>query len=528
MKTIQVSKSYSTNLFPDFNIVNTIEIEDKPIAQGAFGEIYLCLSINNKPISISQVIKIFKEDNSNRQDHNVETVLKLQKKISKKNAELITQSQTTLLEKYPALKGVPQFSYDGVLNGKLIRGYSSSNLKKLGFEEFIDILEDDKLYKPYQSLGIEKKMLIAYRLVSAFKLLNELHFIHADLKPEAIFINTSISECAIIDFDSGTVTERPTDEPNVWGAPNDWVAPEIWEQLKQQTSNGLQKIKVNLLSDLWSVCVGVHYILTTTHPLYYLSELSPRIVNQYFSKYKWPNIDVNEIYFNKSNASIYQPINNWVLNVLPKAILNEFSNTINYGYNNPVKRTTYNEWEKVLLKVQEPPKINSFQSDRDIIINGIPVELSWTISDYYQLFLYTGNENIEVTGVLKKEVKPKEDTKYKLVAKGHFGSVESNEIEITVFPVPMIKTINVPLPAFTQTSVLSGIVINAPQIDNSIHLNNQLFQTQYVDFVKLEKDTSDFLNSFNKTTKNPITTVFHKIQNDILSKLHKTKLDDAK
>lgn len=65
-------------------------------------------------------------------------------------------------------------------------------------------------------------MLIAYRLVSAFKLLNELHFIHADLKPEAIFINTSISECAIIDFDSGTVTERPTDEPNVWGAPNDW------------------------------------------------------------------------------------------------------------------------------------------------------------------------------------------------------------------------------------------------------------------------------------------------------------------
>lgn len=469
MKTIKVSNFLSTNLFSEFNSIKTIEIEDKPIAEGAFGEVFICLSVNSQSLTNPQVIKIFKEDNNNKQDHNVETILKLQKKLSKKENELKTKNSTTIIEKYPALKGVPQFSFTGILNGKTIRGFSSSNLKKLGFEEFIDVLEKDSLYKSYQALGIDKKLLIAYRLVSAFKLLNELYFIHADLKPEAIFINSSNSECAIIDFDSGTVTENPNDEPNTWGAPNDWVAPEIWEQLKQQNSNGLQKIKVNLLSDLWSVAVGVHYILTTTHPLFYLNELSPRTANQYFSKFKWPNIDTSEAYFNINNSTIYQPINNWLTNVLPKSIFDQFYNTINFGYKDPIKRTTYNEWEKVLLGVQEPPKILNFVSDRDIVIIGIPVTISWSVSDFFQLYLSDGKQNIDVSKINQIEINPKDDTKYKLIAKGHFGEVQSNELFIRVFPVPMLKTIGVPTPQFSIQTNLSNISISSPNINTSIN-----------------------------------------------------------
>ena len=514
MKTIKVSNFLSTNLFSEFNSIKTIEVEDKPIASGAFGEVFVCLSVNNQSLLNHQVIKIFKEDINNKQDHNVETVLKLQKKISVKNAEIITKFQTTLIDKYPALKGIPQFSFTGVLNGKTIRGFSSSNLKKLGFEEFIDILEKDNLYKAYQAIGIDKKMLIAYSFVSAFKLLQELYFIHADLKPEAIFINTNTSECAIIDFDSGTVTENLKDEPNVWGSPNDWIAPEIWEQLKQQNSNGLQKIKVNLLSDIWSVAVGVHYILTTTHPLFYLNELSPRIANQYFSKYKWPNINITEPYFNKRNSTIYQPINNWLTTTLPKTIFDQFYNTINFGYGNPIKRTTYNQWEKILLGVQEPPKILNFIADRDIVIVGIPVILKWSVSDFFQLFLNDGYQDLDVSNLPYVEINPKIDTKYKLIAKGHFGEVQSNEIFIRVFPVPMLKTIGVPTPEFSIQINLSNISISSPNINTAITFNENKISTPPI-FVNIEDIIFNAKPKYKSRNEISISRIFNNLINKI-------------
>ncbi|WP_130735416.1 protein kinase [Flavobacterium sp. J27] len=513
MKTIQITTFLSTDLFPDFNNVKSIEIEDKPIAEGAFGEVYICTSINNQKTSVPQVVKIFKEDYNNKQQHNVDTIIKLQNKINKKNQELLLTNKT-LLNEYPALKGIPQFSFSGKLNGKEIRGFSSTNLKRIGFEEFVDILEDDTLYKEYQGLDIQKKMLISYHFVSAFKLLNDLFFIHADLKPEAIFVNIAKNECAIIDFDSGTITENISDEPNVWGAPNDWVAPEIWEQLKQVNINGLQKIKVNLLSDLWSVAVGIHYFLTTTHPLYYLKELSPIVSNDYFLKYKWPEIDKKESYFNVNNGSIYEPIKNWLNNVLPKSIFNEFYNTINYGYKNPIKRTTYNEWEKVLLSIQEPPKILLFEADRDIIIDGISVVLKWDIIDCYQIFLNDGSSEFDITNSFSIDLNPSEDTEYRIKAVGYFGTTYSELIKIRVFPVPQIKVLQVPIPEFNMNLNLSNLNISSPNLNFKVDLNSDLFQLEKVDFIGLSNEAK--LNFLSKREKsNSISKVFDKISKKI-------------
>jgi serine/threonine protein kinase len=516
MKTILVSNFLSTNIYSEFQNVNTIEIGNDPIAEGAFGEVYLCISINNQTLTNPQVIKIFKEDSHNKQNHNYDTIVKLQKKLDLKNKNLIKAKQRTILEEYPALKAIPQLSFKGKLNNKEIRGFASNNLKKLGFEEFIQILDNDNLYKNYQKIGIDKKMLISYHFISAFKLLNEIFFIHADLKPEAIFINTITNECAIIDYDSGAIAEKATDAPNVWGAPNDWVAPEIWEQLKLVNTNGIQKIKVNLLSDLWSVSVGVHYLLTTTHPLFYLSELSPRVTNQYFTKYKWPNIDENENYFNKQNATIYKPIVNWLENVLPKQIYSEFEKTMNYGYNNPVNRTTYNQWEKVLLNVQAPPKIIQFISDRDIIIDGIPVKLSWHVEGFYKLFLIDNSSSIDVTTLSEINLMPNIDSKFVLKAHGHFGE-DIKEIHIRVFPLPVIKTLLIPTPQFNHHLNLSNLHISTPNINVGVELNQSVFKTDNIDFVKV----SDLVKTkyLSNNNINPISELFEKLQESIKNRL---------
>jgi len=516
MKTILISNFLSTNIYTEFQHINTIEIENNPIANGAFGEVFLCISINRQILHNPQVIKIFKEDSNKKQNHNYETITKLQRRLDLKNREILKTKSRNILEEYPALKGVPQFSFKGKLNNKEIRGFSSNNLKKLGFEEFIQILDNNHLYKDYQRIGIDKKMLISYHFISAFKMLNEMFFIHADLKPEAIFINTLTNECAIIDYDSGALAEKATDAPNVWGAPNDWVAPEIWEQLKLVKTNGIQKIRVNLLSDLWSVAVGVHYILTTTHPLFYLSELSPRVTKQYFTKYKWPTIDENENYFNKQNTTIYKPIVNWIENVLPKQIYNEFEKTMNYGYHNPVNRTSYIQWEKVLLNLQAPPKINRFVSNRDIIIDGISVNLSWEVERSYKLFLINNFNTIDVTAIQEIDLMPNTDTVYILKAHGHFGE-DTKEIRIRVFPTPVIRTLLVPAPQFHHQINISNLHIDSPNINLKIELNQNLFKANDFDFVKINKEVEKFYLS--KNSINPISELFDKMQELIKNRL---------
>lgn len=435
MKTIQIHSSFSTNILLDFQNVTTIEIENKPIAEGAFGVVYVCKSVNGKSLSVPQVIKLFKEDIQNRQDHNFNTVQKLQRKVEAKNQQIKNNKGKSITDEYPALQGIPQFSFEGSVNGKKYRGFSSTNLKKIGFEEFIDILDKPNLYKSYQKISIDKKTLIAFHLASGFKILQEIFFIHADLKPEAIFINTKSNECAIIDFDSGTITENPNDTPNTWGAPNDWVAPEIWEQLKRIGSGGLQQVKVNLLSDLWSVAVGIHYIFTTTHPLFYLNELSPRVTKRYFDKYKWPKIQETETYFNQRNRNIYLPVKDWIEKKLPKQIYTQLYNTVNYGYSNPIKRTTYNEWEIVLSSVQEAPEIQKFSFELSKILSGNKVKLEWEVVN-------STNTKISVLGSVESvgsiEITPTKTTSYKLIAENAFGKIEK-EISIKVLPLPKIS-----------------------------------------------------------------------------------------
>lgn len=463
MQAIQVTNFFSTKIYSEFSRVSTIEIENNPIAEGAFGIVYNCTSVNNKTTTIPQVIKIFKEDQYNKQDHNFETIQKLQKKISHENSTL----PNLITEEYPSLKGIPQFSFIGNLNGKIVRGFSSTNLKKIGFDEFIDILDNPKLNLDYMQMSIEKKMLIAYHLASGFKVLQKLFFIHADLKPEALFVNTKTNECAIIDFDSGAITEGISDEPNTWGAPNDWVAPEIWEQLKQTSTTGLQKIKVNLLSDLWSVTIGIHYILTTTHPLFYLQELSPRVTNKYFLKYKWPNIGESEPYFRSGNKTIYHPVKNWLQNTLPHKIYREFEKTINFGYNNPIQRTTYNEWENVLKSVQKPPFIILLKSDRKSIIKGIPINIEWEVENAYEVEINNGIGLVPIRGNMRLNLN--DNTIIRLKAVGYFGSV-IEEINISVFPTPILKSLVVPSPDFKQNIILK---INTPKlIQKNIHSIN--------------------------------------------------------
>jgi serine/threonine protein kinase len=510
MKQITIRKFLSTGLRQEFNSVVSIDIDDKPFSEGAFGEVYFCRSINGRSSSVSQIIKIFKEKSPSDLEHNYETIKRLQKKLNKKNTDLLSSGQKSVLEEYPAFKGVPQFSFSGILNGKKVKGYSADNLKELGFVEFKEVLEDDALLSQYQGFDMERKLLISYHFVSAFKILREFYYIHADLKPEALFVNMARNECAIIDYDSGVITESPNDEPNTWGAANDWVAPEIWDQLKVQ--NPGEKIKVDLNTDSWSVTIGVHYFLTTIHPLFFLTELSPRATDQYFRASKWPEVNKSSPYFNKDYLPIYDQYYDWINSNLPQEVKDRIAQTINYGYKEPIKRTKYDEWQLALLASQKPPVFLRVGIDKPVVIEGVENELYWEVDGAHTVLIEPNIGKVPPKGT--RRVTPTGSVVYKIKAIGHFGET-TIEIPLKVFPTPVMETLLVPSPDFTQVIQLSPFQFSTPKIDVSIKLKTGSFSSppdfeqapiEWAKITPMQRSGSFFLT---------LSNLFHEIRRKI-------------
>lgn len=491
MKQIQIHSFVSTEIYPEFHKIINIDIDDKPFAEGGFGEVYNCLAINGNKLKTSQVIKIFKESFPGSADENLKTIARLQEKFKQLNNELSIQNKD-LLNEFPAFIALPQFSFIGYINGILVKGFSSDNLSKLGYFEFEKILSDSKLLDKFYKIPIPRRIYFAYQLASAFKVLEDFKYIHADLKPAALFLNLDSQDLAIIDYDSGVITETLNDKPSTWGSPNDWVAPEIWEQ--QINLKRGHKINVDSFTDRWSVAIGVNYLITGIHPLFYLTELGPAITKKYFESKQWPDADINAVYFCKENEQYYNQYLSFINSEIPPQIKERMSYTINFGYKTPAARTTYKDWQIVLKSIQLPPSIKYLTVSKNEIIEGESITIAWSAENAISV------EIDNISGVLgaidKKIIKPKTTTSYKITFKGYYGVV-SEKRNIKVTPAPkykVLKSDNHKIKKGSSTSLiweieniskgkLFGVEINPLAIS---HRGNQIIKPEQTTTYKFE------------------------------------------
>lgn len=436
MKQIQVNKFVSTGIHSVYNSIVSIEIDNAPFGGGNFGDVYNCISINGNAINTPQVIKVYKESFPGSADDNAQTIIRLQNKIEKLNNELKANGKKIFVE-YPALKGIPQFSFEGTLNGKSVKGFSADNLTSFGFEEFEKILSTPKLLEKFYDIPIERKIYFAYQLASAFKKLDEFKYIHADLKEGAIFLNLNTHELAIIDYDSGVITENSNDKPNTWGAIGDWVAPEIYEQLGK-IKHG-EKINVDIFTDRWSVAIGINYLISGIHPTFFLKNQGTIYYPMYFSNNnKWPNVDTNAPYMKIGSASVYEQYINFLNTKIPPQIKEKMANTINFGYKNPVARTSYHEWQTVLQSIQKPPIVKFLTVTKKEIIVGENIVFAWSAENTVSVEI----DGVGVFGSIdKKSIKPTKSASYKIIFKGYYGVI-TEEIAINVTPAPKFKELS--------------------------------------------------------------------------------------
>ncbi len=459
-KKIKINNFLSAELHPEFTNVSEIEIEDDAFAEGGFGKIYKCLTLNGKTPQLPQVIKIFTEDPNNHPEHNYKTTQELITTLKKENQKL----SELITEKYVALKAVPQFCFEGELEGKTIKGYSATNLSELGFIEFENILSDPTLRNKYFKLSLKDKMLVAFYFIEAFKFLRQIPFVHADLKAESLFINLQNKECALIDFDSGIIIKSPTDTPNTLGAPHGWIAPEVRNKMNTPAASSLNA-QDWLNAELWGIMLGVFYILTTFSPFFFFKQETPKAVKKYLSKYLWPDANPNEGYFNPDNTAYYEKVfKKWIFNSLPRPILELFQGTIQKGYFNPKERIDINKWFDVFSGTLFTPVIKKFVAEKEFTLQGLPVTIEWETENAKEVRINTGTR-IHVLPPKGKQQFFIEKQEIELIAVGSTLKQARKTLLIRLFPVPLMKSLEVPMPEFKQ---FLKVEINSPKFDTKL------------------------------------------------------------
>lgn len=425
MNQIKVHQFLSTGLNPAFDTATTIEIENAPMGEGGFGLVFRSLSLNRQA-SPPLAVKLFRDSGNGLARKGIGTIQALQKRLTAADRERLKQGRPRLLDAYPALLGVPQFSFAGLLAGRPVAGYAAYNLCALGFEEFAGILEDDQKFKNYQTLPLEVRLRLGAQLAAAFEFLNhQALYIHADFKAEALFIDRKRSRCAIIDFDSGAVCCQAGDRPTTYGTFQAWLAPEIFQQLGK-SGNLTRSVKVDLFSDAWSLAMALHFLLFFCHPLFFLKEISPRSTRAYLQAFQWPRVDPSFHYFRGGLEKICRHYLATLSRPELKEICTRFAATINQGCLNPSRRITAGQW-RVLLSGLQKPRIHFFKADREVIRDSRPVQLSWDVSGAKKVELSGVGD---VTGKTGAAVQIRQNTEFQLILTGTDGKTTSQKIKV--------------------------------------------------------------------------------------------------
>lgn len=466
MRTVVNVEAFHSGLHPGFEHVHTMMLEGPIFASGSFGDVYEALSINGMAPSTPQAVKILRADGSGSDWRGFEAIQKLQRKILESNARR-AEEQLPSLGNLPALCALPQFSFHGEENGERVLGYSANRLDLEGYLPFATILEDDQQRERYNELSFEDRMLLASELVEGFQVLEEMDFIHADINAPNLLIDIERRRLAIIDFDSGAVMDNRDDRPTTFGKRDDWLAPEIVEQMGKPDSNGVV-VKVDRFTDRWSVFIGVHYLLFLCHPLFFFNELLTRqSVGRYLAIYDWPEISPVDPLFNPDAEEGYL-VYRQLLGDIPEPVMAKLRATLSEGFINPSRRTSYQQWALTLRAAQRAPEIAYFISNEESIVAGMQVCLSWSVSGAAQVFI-DGVGAVDADGAT--ELFPQESRSYQLTARARNGKSVSASFVVRVWPVPILKSLQVPTVSIHSRVILNALHDAPPRIHVPVSLN---------------------------------------------------------
>tara|TARA_R110002012_G_scaffold291680_1_gene486273 strand:+ start:4067 stop:5488 length:1422 start_codon:yes stop_codon:yes gene_type:complete len=356
------------------------------------------------------------------------------------------------ISKYLTSKKLPYFAefiYDekGILiNGELVDTIRMEWLDGLLFKDYIE-----------KNLTNSKLLVsLAENFLKMCQNLRDNQISHGDLQEGNILV-TEKGDIRLVDYDSICITEIEGQKELVNGLKG--------YQHPSRFKGGNATLKADYFSEL----------------IIYLSILSIAEKAELWNKYQVK--DTQYLLFSETdfedleNSAIYKDLFGLSLKIDKLlSILIEYLQTELYTDLKPFP---------VYLK---PPIITVFTSDKDVLIQGSEINLSWEVENALKVSINNGVNEVEHSGCIT--LKPQDNFEYILTGIG-FNETVVKKLEVKVFPTPIIKSIQVPIPLFEKTTNLE---VNLPK------------------FPHIELGINNFSNSLNVNFNNSINGSFEEIK----------------
>lgn len=376
-----------------------------------------------------------------------------------------------------------EFIYDE--NGILING------------ELVDTIRmewlDGMLFKEYIEKNLANPKLLVSLADNFLKMCQDLRdnqISHGDLQEGNILV-TEEGSIKLVDYDSICIPEIEGQKELVTGLKG------------YQHPSRFKGGKATLKADYFSELIIYLSILAITE--------KPTLWDKYQVK------DTQYLLFSETdfedleNSKIYQDLLGLSLKIDKLlAILIKYLKTINY--------TELKPFSLYLA----PPVITTFTSDKEVLIQGSDINLSWEVENALKVSINNGVNEVDHSGSII--LKPQDNFEYVLTAIG-FNETVVKKLEIKVFPTPIIKSIQVPIPLFEKTTNLGVNIPEFPNIELGINnfsnnLNMEFNNSINSSFEKIKFNTLDENFSSLNEKKGGLKKIFQAVNNNkIISKI---------
>lgn len=407
-----------------------IDLEEEPVNTGGFGAVYRILSVDGRSVEGALVKVMFNEQHA---EHAYKTVHLLHKKLRGRFRDVLTTE-------YPELLGMPFLLFRAVNDDdEPVVAMALCDLTVLGFEDMGSDAWDGTAY--FRDIGPVEKLHLAYQFARTSALLEDIGFIHADLKDKSIFLHTAQPQLALIDFDSGFHPETQG-AASTLGALGQWAGRMLRGWVKNKQNPGQLTIEERQDEERWALASGVFELLSGVAPYFFLKDADDASIDQYLKEHKWPEIDPTSALVNPANLPYHEAL---VLLLQEfeesggKDLVDAFKRTFHRGYYKPAARLKPQEWKDLLGKMCDEhmgkPIISPFQGDRNSIRRkGEEVILTWSAHQHRAVLL---DGKPLPFGASTFTVAPSDTTVYTLQAINDFGIAEST-FKVKAIKVPPV------------------------------------------------------------------------------------------
>lgn len=437
MPSITSISGLSSGFAIEYQNVRTLELRGPVFGGGAFGDAYDLVTVNGAPPSSPQIVKVLRDNGFDSALGGLETIQKLQRKIIADNRDR-QAAGSPAIQTLPALRALPQLSFRGQISDQPVLGYSANRLDTAGYVSLAQILDPDDDPEPRRryvtQLALEDRLRLAYELAEGVQALRKLSYIHGDINPPNLFVNIGTGHLALIDFDSGAVTDSPDDVPTTFGkkvTDAEWLAPEIIDQILAHRSGPIA-IHIDRFTDDWAVTVGIHYLLFLCGPFFVLQRSSSKQIRDYVTRYRWPGFDAADPLFApwiEDHHANYSAM----LGELPSPVLKRMWDALNRGAMEPRRRASTYQWMVDLGGSHETLEIILFQADSQSVARAQRVRLEWKVTGADRVSIDNGVGDVDLEG--RTDVFPTRNQRYILTAVGR-GTSKHAAVSVHVNSVP--------------------------------------------------------------------------------------------